>query len=182
MTKLTADRRRKIEEGFRTGLSANQAVIKFGIDFETAHSIQQDLSEDTKSEAINNRIILRQVFRDHIPAALETLSKINSGEDDDMQSGRKGGLARAGLKLKAAYSILQFAKEFVGDNVIEMLTERPTRNVAGEVVFDYESSLSADGSTTLSAIPRMVNERSLRIVAKDSKESADSETEPRDKI
>lgn len=65
------------------------------------------------------------------------------------------GRERIALRLRAAQTILNFAKDFVADNILQMFTEKQDTAPLQQTIFDFAAEIAEDGSTKISATPRL---------------------------
>jgi hypothetical protein len=101
--------------------------------------------EEIKNSAGNQRIILRQLFRDAVPAAMKKLKDIVALD------GMVGDVDTTTLQIRAAGEILKHAVKFIEEDTITAWIERPAFVEQKQKILQYSAQIDDSGAVTLSA-------------------------------
>lgn len=137
-----------VDRHIAAGLSVHVIAQKFHLPVESTAKLIAERTEAIKNSAGNQRIILRQLFRDAVPKAI---SKINALMDYRTTNESKLDYESAMMQMKAADVLLKHAIKFVDEDVLTAWMERPTFNEQKQKVFEYTAQIDDSGSVVLSA-------------------------------
>jgi hypothetical protein len=135
-----------VDRHIAAGLSVHVIAQKFHLPVESTAKLIAERTEAIKNSAGNQRIILRQLFRDSVPKAISKLNTLMDYKTD-------GGIDRdsAVIQVKAASEILKHAIKFVDEDVLTAWIERPSFQEQKQKVFEYTAQIDDSGSVVLSA-------------------------------
>lgn len=127
----------------KMGLSAQAISAKLGVDLGIVADFMAQASNEIKNSAPDQRVILRQIFRDNITFSLQAMKKIASGQFEDTPE----ELSKTALQLRAAESILKHASKFVDEDLLTGWYERPLLNDKRQTIFEFGAEIDATGAT-----------------------------------
>jgi hypothetical protein len=159
----------RIRMRFVAGMSAHQVAKLHQIPYETALQIQVSVTEQTKRELVNQRIMLRNAAREAVPEAIQTLREATSGVRVTVEGkteavyAKKEDLAIMRERVNAASKLLAFAKDAVNENILSWLSEKESgQDFSQEELFSFEMQFQDDGATHV--VPKKIP---LKIVGGD---------------
>lgn len=126
------------------GYSAQQILARMPNEKLSISEISDFISvaaNEIKNAAPEQRVILRQSFRDAVPDALVTMRAIVKGQlvDDDLNM--------TALKLRAAENILKHASKFIEEDVLTGWYERPIVDDRRQTIFEFGAEIDETGAT-----------------------------------
>jgi hypothetical protein len=145
---------------FSAGASAHFVALKIQIPYDVSVKLQAEYAEDLRKQSANNRLVLRNAFREQIASALATMVRIHQATADGFKELEydKKKIDIMNLRLNAAKSIISAGQKFIDDDLINLHTEKPQEADSVQTIFDYESIVSDDGSTILKITPAEIDD------------------------
>jgi hypothetical protein len=144
----------------RKGSSAHQIALRHQLTMEEAAEVISAVADEVKNAALPHRISLRNMLREQVPAAVGVLMQIAADRTGDGSRilDSKEKREQAGLRMKAADTILKNAIRFLDEDVVRNFFERPEDNASGlqRTIWDYHAGVGDEGAALLSAKPRLV--------------------------
>jgi hypothetical protein len=133
-----------IDRHISAGISSQIIAKKFHLPLNSTEKLIADRTEIIKNSAGNQRVILRQIFRDSIPKAVSKLNSfIDAKSVDDYEL--------AMVQMKAATELLKHASKFINEDALTAWIERPTFVEQKQKVLQYSAQIDDPGAVTLSA-------------------------------
>lgn len=127
----------------KAGLSASAISTRLGLDIDIVSDFMEQASNEIKNSAPNQRIILRQLFRDQVNQAIMIVSKIAHGKFESTPE----EMSKTALQLRASECILKHAAKFVDEDVLTGWFERPVINDKRQTIFEFGAEIDESGAT-----------------------------------
>ena len=137
----------EVDRYIAAGMSSHFIAEKFHLPLESTENLIRIRTEAVKNSASNQRILLRQLFRDAVPRAVNKINSLISGDYEKTED----GIANANIQMKASDILLKHAVKFIDEDVVTAWIERPTFAQEKNKLFQYTAEIDSSGSVILSA-------------------------------
>jgi hypothetical protein len=153
------------KERLQAGESSFLIAEDLDLPIVVVEDMRKTLVNNIKSQAVDNRIALRQSIRNKIPKALQKAVDIMdmdfnelelTGANDRSEGTAKDHIAFLKLQIDAAKAVLSLANQAVGEDFLNLYTEKEEKKKENFKV-RFESEVLPDGRIKLSSSTEALN-------------------------
>ena len=152
------DKLKQAKKMLEDGISEFTVAEQLGLSLPTITELRISLQQKIQTQAIANRLTLRQSFRNKMPKALDkAIEIINMSFDEVAGKECKDHIAFLKVQLDASKAILSLANQAVGEDFLSLYVEKPERK-RENVESIFTSIVNEDGSTVLKATTKLLED------------------------
>jgi hypothetical protein len=148
------DKLKQAQKMLEDGISEFVVAETIGIDLPTITELRISLQQKIQTQAVANRMTIRQSFRNKIPKALDKAIEIMNTKFDEVEGKEaKDRLALLKIQLDASKAILSLASQSVGEDFLSLYVEKPEKKKENFEVI-YENQILNNGAIVMKARTR----------------------------
>lgn len=165
--------KKRLQEGESSFIIAEELKLPILI----VEDMKRSLIVNIKSQAVENRIALRQSIRNKIPKALHKAIEImemdfNSlqftGETDKSAGNAKDHIAFLKVQLDAAKAVIGLAGQAVGEDFLSLYTEKEEKK-KGNFKIKFDSQMLSNGATQLKSTLETIDDIEVNVDKEETK-------------